>query len=73
MKKKLMMEWLNKAHGININMRWFWMNLGWYPGNPFAILSLSVLEVDKGLYDDIDFVQIFSVQVLYFCFAFGWH
>jgi len=63
---------MNKAHGINVSKGWFWMNFGWYPGNPFSVLSLSILEADIGLRGGIDFVQILSVQIWYVCFAFGW-
>lgn len=58
---------------ININKKWFWLNLGWYPADPF---NLFLIQIGECLQDfktkKIDFVTLFSLQVTFFSFCFGW-
>lgn len=65
---------MNKAHGINLYPFSMWLNFGWYPGDPFELFRLTILEANKDYKGEkIDFVTIFSVKITHLLFAFGWH
>lgn len=54
-----------------MNLRWnthrrhFWSNIGWYGGEPFRLIHISIGETDTG------YLGLFAFQVAYFCIAFG--
>lgn len=49
-----------------------WLNIGWFPGDPFKAFCLTFGETDHGYSGDIDFVTLLSIQVIYFTFGLGW-
>ncbi len=51
---------------ININRRGFWLNAGWYEGEPFKAFSVEVLSMSK-----CGTTTFFAIQVARLCFAFG--
>ena len=58
---------------INWYFAWFWLNCGWFPGEPFKLFCLSIGEALE-TYTNSKFDQIifFSIQITYFALAFGW-
>ena len=56
---------MNERHAINIRIKWFYFEMGWFPGNPFRVIGLQILEITKyrGL---LDYFTVFSMQVTYF-------
>jgi hypothetical protein len=46
----------------------FWVNLGWFRGEPFALFSITLLAIEK--YETVT-VDILRMQVAYLMFAFG--
>ena len=64
---------MNKAHGFTWYPFSLWFNLGWYPGDPFKLFDVTIGEIDRNFKsDEIDHLTLFSLQVIYFTFAFGW-
>lgn len=53
---------------INLNYKWFWLNFGWYSGDPFKTFSFTIGEVSV----DEDIVTFFDIQIFLFSFSFGW-
>ena len=50
-----------------------WVNLGWYPGDPFKVISVTVGETSEAYPSrKVDHVTFLNIQFLYFVFAFGW-
>ena len=50
-----------------------WVNLGWYPGDPFKVISVTIGETMEAYPSGkIDQVTFFNFQFLHFVFAFGW-
>ena len=48
-----------------------WVNIGWFPGNEFALLDIELLKLST--YENkIDFIVLFSIQITKLYFAFGW-
>jgi len=58
---------------LNLEWGWFWLNLGWYGGEPLTLFSLGVCEVAEDFRKkERNLVSIFYIQILRFLFAFGW-
>jgi hypothetical protein len=58
---------------LNINWGHFWLNLGWYSGEPLKFFNLCIGEICKDYKDSqVNLVAIFSFQILRFLFAWGW-
>ena len=56
---------------INLHIKKFWLNFGWYPGDPFKLLSLTIGEASE-FRGKVDFISIFDLQLLgYLSLAFG--
>ena len=56
---------------INLHLKWFWLNLGWYPGEELALFGLTIGEVVYRMNGSIDLLAVLEVRVLRFLFAFG--
>jgi hypothetical protein len=51
-----------------MNNKWkFWFDLGWYKGNEFKLLEISIFYKD---YSNT-FITIFSIQICKFIIGFG--
>ena len=58
---------------LNIHYKSLWLNAGWYRGDPFKVISITIGEALKSFPDEIiDQVTFLNIQFLYFVFAFGW-
>ena len=59
---------------FDVHLKKFWLNFGWYRGDPFKVISVTIGETMEAYNSrKIDQVTFFNFQVLYFVFAFGWH
>jgi hypothetical protein len=61
------------SHAINCYCGWFWLNCGWFPGDPFKLFCITLGEALEA-YNSPKFDQItfLAIQVAYFTLAFGW-
>ena len=65
---------MNKSHGLNLHLGSLWLNLGWYPGDPFKFFDFTLGEIERDLKtNDMDYIVVFSLQMAYFTLAAGWH
>ena len=58
---------------LNVHYKGLWLNAGWFHGDPFKLISITIgeaLEDFRG--GEIDQVTFLNIQFLYFVFAFGW-
>lgn len=55
---------------IDIHIKKFWFNLGWYPGEEFILFKLCLFETIQGM-RIVDMLTIFDIQILKFLLAFG--
>ena len=61
------------AKCLNVHSKGLWLNVGWFLGDPFKLLSVTIGEtMEKYNYRKIDQVTFFNFQFLYFVLAFGW-
>jgi len=56
---------------INWHVYNFWLNIGWYSGDPFRVFSVSIFETLEDCYGKVDHLTIFDITVLHFTIAFG--
>ena len=61
---------LSKSFYIGDALR-IWINLGWYWGEEFKLLELTLLNVCNEFYG-YEFSTLFQVQVAKFVFGFGY-
>ena len=58
---------------IALSSKHLWFNAGWYPGDPFQLFCLAILETTSSYCSGkVDHVIVFSIQVIKFAIAFGW-
>jgi hypothetical protein len=50
----------------------FWLDLGWYPGETFRILRVTIGEVEEVCARKADFIIFFHLQIWHFIFSVGW-
>ena len=49
------------------------MAFGWYPGEPFKLLSITILEMLEGIDGKIEVIVLLDVQCLRFAISVGFH
>jgi len=47
----------------------FWLDIGWYPGEPWVLVKVELCSTFSGFSD----FALFQVQVLKFAVGFGWN
>lgn len=58
---------------FDVRLKWFWLNLGWYPGDPFRVIGLNIGETQEAYPSrKVDHVTFLHIQFLYCVLAFGW-
>lgn len=51
-----------------------WLNAGWFRGDPFKLISITIGETTEAYSSGkVDQVTFFNFQFLHFVFAFGWY
>jgi hypothetical protein len=50
---------------ISLSNRLFWFDLGWYSGEPFALLKIQILKIEHCV------ITIFQIQFLKFFIGIG--
>lgn len=50
---------------LNLYIGYFWLNIGWYWGEPTRIFKVSIGELDDKL------ISLFSLQIVKMCLSFG--
>lgn len=59
---------------IDTHYKSLWLNLGWYYGEPFKVISVTIGETSEAYPSGkVDQVTFFNFQFLHFVFAFGWN
>jgi len=57
---------------LYINIGKFFLNLGWFPGNEWALLDIDILSsASEWMHSKISMIVIFGVRILKFEFCFG--
>lgn len=56
---------------LDIYVRKFWINFGWYSGEEFKVFNLSVLKFLTDQHNKIDMIVFWDIQILKFMFACG--
>ena len=56
---------------INIRVKRFWIDLGWYDGEYLALLKLELFQTEENQRGKIDHVTIFQIQILKLFIGFG--
>ncbi len=49
----------------------FWMNCGWYSGEEFKLLNLSILEILTDAKNKVDQINFFNIQITKFILTCG--
>ena len=62
------MNIINLKSAIVFEIGTFSISIGWFTGQDFRILGLKIFEYDD---EFKDYLHIFSIQILKFCFEFG--
>ena len=64
---------MNMEKSVNGHWKNLWVNIGWYSGDPFKVISLTIGETMEAYNTrKIDQITFFNFQFLYFVIAFGW-
>jgi hypothetical protein len=56
---------------LKINQHRYWFDCGWYYGEEFKLLKLSILEILTGANEKVDQINFLNVQVTKFIISCG--
>jgi hypothetical protein len=56
---------------LYVHIKDFWINLGWFSGEEFALFSLETFKVFLDSKNELDMITLFDIQIAKFGFCFG--